>query len=63
MSTLPSAYLVSSRWTARSTASEIAMPSEPELSGLSFRMALPDSVRFDGLAWHVAPKLSMNALR
>ena len=59
--TLPKAYFVSSRWAAISTASEIAIPKLPVLSGLLANIALPDSVSLLGLATHLAPKLSINA--
>ena len=41
LSTEPSEYFVSSRVAASSTASEIAMPSEPGESGVAARTARP----------------------
>ena len=63
LSTLPSAYLLSSRCTARSTASLMAMPRLPVLSGCSLRIARPDSVSLLGLAIQLAPKVSMKVRR
>ena len=54
-STEPSAYLVSSWVAAISTASLMAMPSEPGWSGRCARMARPELVSLDGLATQVAP--------
>src|SRR2546425_6612651 len=50
LSTLPSEYLVSSRVAASSTASLIAMPSEPGELGSCSRTFLPDWVSGLGLA-------------
>ena len=49
LSTEPSAYFVSSRGAAASTASEIAMPRLPVESGCSARIARPAFVSSDGL--------------
>jgi len=57
------AYLVSGSLAATSTASEMAMPREPLVSGCSARMARPDSVSMLGLAVTDAPKASMRARR
>jgi hypothetical protein len=54
---------VSSFVAAISTASEIAMPSEPVESGLAERIARPAFVVSDGEACTVAPKISMNMRR
>ncbi len=61
--TLPSAYLVCGSLAAISTASEMAMPSEPLESGCSARIARPTSVSMLGLAVTDAPKTSINARR
>jgi hypothetical protein len=53
--TLPREYLVSSRVAASSTASLMAMPSEPGLSGSAARMARPACVWSLGLDTQVAP--------
>jgi hypothetical protein len=50
LSTLPSEYLVSSRVAASSTASLIAMPSEPGELGSCSRIFLPACVSGLGLA-------------
>jgi hypothetical protein len=55
LSTEPSAYLVSSCVAATSTASLIAMPSEPGCCGSFSRIARPLWVSGLGLAWQVAP--------
>jgi hypothetical protein len=55
LSTEPSAYLVSSCCAATSTASLMAMPSEPGWSGRLARMARPEWVSFDGEATQRAP--------
>ena len=55
LSTEPSAYFVSSCVAATSTASEIAMPSEPRWFGSLARIARPELVSFDGLATQRAP--------
>jgi len=55
LSTEPSAYLVSSRCAATSTASEIAMPSEPGWSARRSRIARPDCVSAEGEAMQRAP--------
>ena len=59
LSTEPSAYFVSSRVAASSTASEIAMPSEPLESGLSARMPRPAFVSGEGLGTTCAPQVSI----
>ena len=46
-------------WAATSTASLIAMPSDPVESGCSARIARPASVRSEGLGWTVPPKVSI----
>ena len=56
MSTLPSEYDVSSRCAASSTASEIAIPRLPGVSGNSSRIARPLCVSLDGLATISAPQ-------
>ena len=58
-STLPSAYFVSGSAAATSTASLIAMPSEPGESGCAARIARPAAVRSDGLGWMVPPNVSI----
>ncbi len=55
MSTLPSEYEVSSRPAASSTASEIAIPRLPGVSGRSARIARPHCVSSEGLATISAP--------
>ena len=55
LSTLPSEYLVSSRCTAISTASEMAMPRLPVESGFSARILRPASVSVLGLGTQRAP--------
>ena len=62
-STLPSAYLVSSRCAAISTASEIAMPRLPGWSARCARIARPDAVSGDGDGVHRAPYVSISARR
>ena len=54
-STEPSAYFVSASLDATSTASLMAMPSEPGVSGCAARIARPDSVSMLGLAVTLAP--------
>ena len=54
-STEPSAYLVSSCVAATSTASLIAMPSEPGCCASFARIARPELVWSDGDAMHFAP--------
>jgi hypothetical protein len=44
---------------ARSTASEIARPSEPSDSGSLSSAARPAFVMLDGLEWTVPPKVSI----
>jgi hypothetical protein len=61
--TLPSAYLVSSRCAAISTASLMAMPREPGESGWSVRIARPACVRSEGLEWMTAPHVSIIDVR
>ncbi len=56
-STLPSAYLVSSRVAASSTASLIAMPRLPVLSGVASRMPRPAAVSGDGLGTTSPPQV------
>ena len=56
LSTLPSEYEVSSRCAASSTASEIAIPRLPGVSGNSSRIARPLCVSLDGLATISAPQ-------
>lgn len=51
------------RVAATSTASEIAMPRLPLLSGVVASTCRPPLVSFDGLATQRAPKVSMNARR
>ena len=63
MSTEPSAYFVSSRCAACSTASEIAIPRLPVESGCSARTARPEAVSSDGLGTQRAPNASMRARR
>ena len=63
LSTLPSAYLTSGSGAAISTASLIAMPSEPGWSGVSARMARPAAVRSDGDLCTVAPNVSIISRR
>ena len=55
LSTEPSAYLVSSWVAAISTASLIAMPSDPGWSGRVASTLRPYWVSFDGLAMQRAP--------
>ena len=55
LSTEPSEYFTAGSLAATSTASEIAMPSEPGLSGCSLRMARPESVSVDGDGMQRAP--------
>jgi hypothetical protein len=57
LSTEPSEYLVSSCVAASSTASEIAMPSEPFERGSFSRIDLPACVRFVGDAKTSAPQV------
>ena len=59
LSTLPSEYLVSSRVAASSTASLIAMPSEPGEFGSCPRIFLPAWVSGLGLATTWAPQVSI----
>ena len=59
LSTLPSEYFVSSRVAASSTASLMAMPSEPGEFGSSSRTFLPDCVSGLGLATTCAPHVSI----
>ena len=59
LSTEPSAYLVSSACAATSTASEIAMPSEPGWSGSSSSWARPAAVSGDGERCTVPPNVSI----
>src|SRR5690606_34812587 len=56
-STEPRAYLVSARLAASSTASEMAMPSEPWLLGSAARILRPASVRLLGLAITSPPQV------
>ena len=63
LSTEPSAYFVSSRCAACSTASEIAIPRLPVESGCSARIARPDAVSSDGLGTQRAPNASISARR
>ena len=58
-STLPSEYFVSSRVAASSTASLIAMPSEPGEFGSCSSTFLPDWVSVLGLATTCAPQVSI----
>ncbi len=55
LSTEPSEYLIAGSFAAISTASEIAIPSEPGLFGSLARIARPLSVSFDGEAMQRAP--------
>ena len=57
MSTLPSAYLVSSRVAASSTASLIAMPRLPVLAGSASRIPRPDAVSGEGLGTTSPPQV------
>jgi hypothetical protein len=55
--------LVVGSWAATSTASLIAMPSEPVESGCSASTARPAAVSSDGLGCTVPPKVSIIILR
>ena len=57
--TLPRAYLVSSRLAASSTASEMAIPSDPGESGSPARIARPAAVSSEGEATTRAPQVSI----
>src|SRR5213593_1979373 len=59
LSTLPSEYFVSSRVAASSTASLMAMPSEPGELGSCSRTFLPDCVSGLGLGTTCAPHVSI----
>ena len=59
LSTLPSEYLVSSRVAASSTASLMAMPSEPGEFGILLEDFLPAWVSWLGLATTWAPQVSI----
>ena len=63
MSTDPSEYFVSSRVAASSTASEIAIPSDPVDSGSAARIARPEFVSADGLATTWPPQSSISDRR
>src|SRR5262249_33101574 len=63
LSTEPSEYAVSSRVAASSTASEIAIPSEPGESGCSASTLRPAWVSSDGEATHSAPQVAMSERR
>ena len=63
MSTEPSEYLVSAACAATSTASEMAMPSEPGCFGFFARIAFPDCVWSDGEGMQRAPYVSISARR
>ncbi|OPZ47551.1 MAG: hypothetical protein BWY91_03325 [bacterium ADurb.BinA028] len=55
--------MVDSDWAAISTASEIAMPSDPGESGCAARMARPAAVNSDGDGWTVPPNVSIMSRR
>ena len=59
LSTEPRAYRVFGSLAATSTASEIAMPSEPDQFFGSAASARPTSVRSDGERWTRPPKASI----
>ena len=61
--TEPSEYFVSSRGAAASTASEMAIPSEPVESGCSARILRPAFVSWDGLAMTRPPNASIRPRR
>ena len=60
---MPSAYLVSSRVAASSTASEMARPSDPVESGFSSSAFRPAFVSIDGEPTTVLPQVSIIARR
>ena len=62
-STEPSEYLVSSRWAASSTASEMAMPRLPGDCGSFASTARPAAVSRDGLATTLPPQVSIKSRR
>jgi hypothetical protein len=61
--TLPSAYLASSCVAASSTASEMAIPREPGVSGSWASIARPARVSAEGDASTFAPQSCMRLLR
>lgn len=63
MSTEPSEYDAFGSPAATSIASEIAIPSEPDVSGKRSWNERPAWVRSDGDEWTVAPKVSISTCR
>ena len=63
LSTEPSEYRVFGSLAATSTASEMAIPSDPDQLAGSAASCRPTSVRSDGERWTVAPKVSIISRR